>query len=211
MYAYKKGMGVIVMEPLRGGSLVTKIPKPVEKIYNRAKIHRTPADWALRFVLDNPAVTLVLSGMNEDEHIKENLETCSDSNISSLTEEENKILSDVRDKFNELQQVPCTGCAYCLPCPMGIDIPAAFKNLNDYHMFSKTGARFHHISFLGMGYEDRKPHFTSSCIECGLCEKKCPQFIPIREKFKLVQRDLEGPLVKSLSAIGRLVTGGKKR
>lgn len=202
-YAHKKGMGIIVMEPLRGGSLVTKMPKGVEKIYDSANIKRTPADWALRFVLNHPAVTLVLSGMNDDDHIKENIKICSDSFINGMTAEEVDVTKQVRDKFNELQQVGCTGCAYCLPCPVGIDIPAAFKNLNNYHMFSKPLGIMYHINYLGMAADDGKAHWTNSCINCGKCEEKCPQFIPVREKFKLVQRDLETPFVKSVAAIGR--------
>ncbi len=210
-YAHKKGMGIIVMEPLRGGSLVSKMPKGVEKIYHKAKVKRSPADWALRFVLNNPAVTMVLSGMNDDDHIKENIKICSDSHIYGMSKDEDEIISNVRDKFNELQQVGCTGCAYCMPCPAGIDIPAAFKNLNNYHMFSKMEGLMYHASYLGMGHEDGKAHWTSSCTNCGLCEKKCPQFIPVREKFKLVQRDLEGPLVRSIAAVGRTFMGSKKK
>ncbi|MGL1893170.1 MAG: aldo/keto reductase [Spirochaetaceae bacterium] len=209
-YAHKKGMGIIVMEPLRGGSLVSKMPKGVEKIYNKADVKRSPADWALRFVLNHPAVTLVLSGMNEDEHIKENIEICSDSKISGMTEKEENIISDVRDKFNELLQVGCTGCAYCLPCPAKIDIPAAFKNLNNYHMFSKREGTLYHMAYLGIQTPDGKPHWTSSCIDCGKCEEKCPQFIPIREKFKLVQRDLEKPAIKMFAAVGRKLMTVKK-
>ncbi len=210
-YAHKKGMGVIIMEPLRGGSLVSKMPKGVDKIYRNAPVKRTPADWALRFILNHPAVTLVLSGMNDDNHIKENIKICSDSFVNSLTEEEKDTIQSVRDKFNELQQVPCTGCAYCMPCPAGIDIPAAFKNLNNYHMFSKREGLLYHAAYLGIQTKDGKPHWTSTCTNCGLCERKCPQFIPVREKFKLVQRDLEKPVVKIIASAGRKVMNGKKR
>ncbi|MBN2616706.1 MAG: aldo/keto reductase [Spirochaetales bacterium] len=208
-YAHNKGMGIIVMEPLRGGSLVTKMPKSVEKIYKHAEIKRTPADWALRFVLNNPAVTLVLSGMNNMEHIKENIQVCSDSLPNGMSSAEVEILTSVKNEFDSLLQVNCTGCSYCLPCPAGIDIPAAFKNLNNFHMFSKANATAYHALYLGIQSKDGKAHWTSSCVNCGKCEAKCPQFIPVREKFKQVQKELETPLTKGMAAVGRLFIGNK--
>ncbi len=113
-YAHKKGMGIIVMEPLRGGSLVGKIPTEVQKIYDEAPIKRSAADWALRWIWNHPAVTLVLSGMNEDKHIEENISVASEALPSSLTEQELDIISRVRDTYDRLLTIGCTGCAYCM-------------------------------------------------------------------------------------------------
>ena len=205
LHAHRKGMGVIVMEPLRGGSLVGKIPAEVQKIYDTAEVKRAPVDWALRWVLNRPEVTLVLSGMNRDEHVRQNLQIVSDSLPGGMTAQEEQIVSRVRDKYNELLQVGCTACAYCMPCPGGIDIPAAFKNLNNYHMFSKWGARIGHAMYLGVQTKDGRPHWTTDCTDCGKCEEKCPQNVPVRSAFKQVQTDLEGPLVKAIAAGGRAV------
>ena len=90
-----------------------------------------------------------------------------------------------------------------MPCPAGIDIPAAFKNLNNAHMFSRPMARIAHAQFLGIQTEDKKPHFTDACIDCGICEEKCPQHIPVREVFKQVKKELEGPTTKIIASIGR--------
>lgn len=204
-YASNKGLGIIVMEPLRGGTLVGRIPSEVRKLYDSAPIQRSPVEWALRWVWDHPAVTVVLSGMNRDEHIQENLRIASEALPSSLTAEESAIIDSVRAKYLELMQVGCTGCGYCMPCPAGINIPGAFKYLNNYHMFSKTGARVQHIGFAGVRTTDGKPHWTTSCLNCGQCEKKCPQGIAIRQEFKHVQQHLEGTGAKALASVARAV------
>ncbi len=210
-HAHRKGMGIIVMEPLRGGSLVGKIPAEVQKIYDTAEIKRSPVDWALRWILNHPEVTLLLSGMNRDEHVRQNLEIVSDSLPGGMTAQEEQIVARVRAAYNEVLQVRCTACAYCMPCPGGIDIPAAFKNLNNYHMFSKWGARVGHSMFLGVQTQDGKPHWTTDCTDCGKCEERCPQSIPVRTVFERVQKDLEGPLVKMMAVGGRTVLNrGKK-
>jgi len=209
-YAHSKGMGIIVMEPLRGGSLVGKIPKEIQKIYDEAPIKRSAADWALRWIWNHPAVTLVLSGLNEDAHIDENIKVAEEALPKALTEIELDIINRVRDTYYRLLQIGCTGCAYCMPCPAGIDIPAAFKNLNNYHMFGKIEASIYHAAYLGVQTEDKKAHWTSSCIDCGKCEKACPQHLAIRHTFKQVQKDLEGPLVKGAASIGRFVISRKK-
>ncbi len=210
-YAHSKGMGIIVMEPLRGGSLVGKIPKEVQKIYNEAPIKRSPADWALRWIWNNPAVTLVLSGMNEDAHIEENIRVASETLPGSLSDIELDIITRVRDTYSKLLQIGCTGCSYCLPCPAGINIPAAFKNLNNYHMFGKLEASIYHANYLGIQSEDGKPHWTTSCINCGRCEKACPQHLQIRHTFKQVHKDLEGPFVKAIAWAGRLFFHKQKK
>jgi predicted aldo/keto reductase-like oxidoreductase len=210
-HAHARGMGVIVMEPLRGGSLVGRIPPEVQRIYDAAKIKRAPVDWALRWVLDHAEVTLVLSGMNNDEHIRQNLAIVEDCLPGSMTAQEHDIVAQVRETYARLLQVRCTSCAYCMPCPSGIDIPAAFKNLNDYHMFSKWEARINHAMYLGVRTVDGQPRWTTSCSDCGTCEKKCPQEIPVRAAFGQVRSDLEGPLVKTIARLGRaLMNRGSK-
>lgn len=202
-YAAAKNMGIIVMEPLRGGTLAGKVPKEVRKIYETAGVKRSPADWALKWVWNHPAVTVVLSGMNKMEHIKENIALASEAAPGSMSETEIEITRLVRESYNKLLKVGCTGCAYCMPCPAGINIPEAFKNLNDYHMFSKTEAKLFHASFLGWQTKDRKPHWTGSCLNCGKCEERCPQNIPVREVFKEVRKKLEGPFTKATAGILR--------
>lgn len=202
-YAHSKKMGVIVMEPLRGGSLVGQIPLEVQKLYDTSEVKRKPVDWALRWVMNHPAVTCVLSGMNNEDHIRENINVACDALPNGLDEQELAIIDSVRDTYDRLLQVGCTGCAYCMPCPAGIDIPSAFKQLNNYHMFSKMSARLMHIAYAGVQNEDGKAHWTSSCIDCGKCEQVCPQNIDIRNEFPKIQRNLEGPAARVFAAVGR--------
>ncbi len=210
-YASSKGLGIIVMEPLRGGALVGKIPKEVQKIYDEASVKRSAADWAFRWIYNHPAITLVLSGMNVDEHIRENIKIASDAMPNGLNEEEMSIVQRARDMYLQIMQVNCTGCGYCIPCPAGINIPNSFKNLNNYHMFGKMEAKISHLVINGVMTEDGKPHWTSACIDCGKCEQACPQGIKIREKFKYVQKDLEGVGVRSITKVARFFKNRKDK
>jgi predicted aldo/keto reductase-like oxidoreductase len=210
-HAHAKGVGIVVMEPLRGGSLVGKIPAPVQRIYDQAEIQRSPVDWALRWIWNNPMFSVVLSGMNVEAHIDENIRVACDALPGGMSEAELAMVERVRAAYRELLQVDCTGCAYCMPCPAGIDIPAAFKNLNNRHMFGWLEPTLFHAAYLGVQTHDGQAHWTSSCIDCGKCERACPQGIRIRETFRLVQQDLEGPLVKSIAWMGRKLLGGGKK
>ena len=210
-YAAQKKMGIIVMEPLRGGSLVGEVPKEVQEIYSAAPTKRSPADWALSWVLNNPDVTLLLSGMNEMGHIDENIAIADKARPGSLSDIEAKIINKVRDKYLELMQVGCTGCGYCMPCPAGINIPDTFKYLNAYHMFGNSRSKMDYAIFAGAKTEDGKPHWTTSCTDCGKCEKACPQGIKVRTEFSKVRRDMEGPGAKIIAAVMRPFVGAKKK
>lgn len=208
-YAASKGLGIIVMEPLRGGMLVDKIPDSVQKIYDTADVKRTPVDWALSFIYNNPNVHVILSGMNKNEHIKENIEIASTTHPNTLTEKELKILDDVKDEYQNLLEIGCTGCRYCLPCPAKIDIPDAFKATNNVKMFGKWQGRMFYLNQIAFGLE--KPRYTSNCIECGKCEEHCPQNLEIRKDFKKVEKYVETPFVKVMVSIMRMFLTNKKR
>ncbi len=208
-YAHSKGLGIIVMEPLRGGALVGQIPNEVQRIYDEMPIKRSPAEWALKWIWNHPEVTMVLSGMNRDEHIEENIRIASEAFPESMTPIDIASIDSVRSAYEELLQVGCTGCSYCMPCPAGINIPGAFKNLNNYHMFSRFGSKMSHMLYAGVRTPDGEPHWTSTCRDCGQCEKKCPQGIHIREEFKQVQKDLEGRSTRALARVIRTLAGGR--
>ena len=135
-YAAAKGLGVIVMEPLRGGNLGLPTPPPaVAAIWNEAKVRRTPAEWALRWVWNRPEVTVVLSGMNEEEQIQENLAIANTAHANALTEEELELVERVGRKYRELMKVGCTGCGYCMPCPSERDDSDLFRGIqHDAHV-----------------------------------------------------------------------------
>lgn len=200
-YAKSKGISVFIMEPLRGGSLVTKMPKKIEKLYATADIQRTPAQWAFRFIYNHDAVTMVLSGMNDETHILENIETAKQTLPNSMSQKELEIIKDVRKTFNELMTVHCTGCEYCLPCPVNINIPNTFTALNNKNMFNDRLSDIIHLKTVGISYKGDKPGYASNCINCGKCEKACPQNIEIRKKLKDVQKQIETPFAVSCTKI----------
>ncbi len=206
-YAADKGIGVIVMEPLKGGMIAGNVPRDVRSIYESSDNGWSPAEWGLRWVLNNPKVTMVLSGMNDDRHIGENLRVVSEALPNHMTNGEISIVRAVREKYLNLMEVGCTGCGYCMPCPAGIDIPGSFRDLNNYKMTGKAQAKIFHMAYSGIMTEDGKPHWTSSCINCGKCEKACPQGIEVRKEFLKVQKHLEGSGARGLASVARLFLG----
>ena len=139
-YAAAKGLGVIVMQPLRGGTLGRLTPPPaIEAIWSESETPRTPAEWALRWVWNHPEVTVVLSGMNDDAQVEENLAIAGHAYPHSLTEAELALIGKAGRKYREIMKVGCTGCGYCEPCPMGVGIAASFDTYNHLHMFGNPG------------------------------------------------------------------------
>lgn len=199
-YAAEKGLGIFIMEPLRGGKLAGKIPKEVESLWNQSRVKRSAAEWSFRWIWNHPEVHVVLSGMNDDNHIRENLRIASDAFPGSFTPEELQLVEKVRDTYRRLMKVGCTGCNYCMPCPAGVNITQCFERYNNKYLFDKKG-RIDYYMWVG-GFTSN-PSYASLCMQCGKCEKLCPQHIPIREQLKNVARELEGPLMKPLLYLGR--------
>lgn len=192
-YAASKGIPVIIMEPLRGGKLVNNLPDKAKKLFENYEIKRTPADWAFRWLLNQPEVTCILSGMNSIQMIEENIQTADSTEIGELTEKEEKLLKDVVKSINEKMKVPCTGCRYCMPCPKNVDIPGTFAAYNKCYTENKLWGIIEYV----MCTEIRKEKTSASnCIECGKCETHCPQHIQIRKELKNARKQLEGPIYK---------------
>lgn len=178
--AASKGMGVIIMEPLRGGGLTNNIPENIQQEWDRLQPRRTPANWSLNWLWDQEEVGLILSGMTETWHVSENIATASRSSINTLTKNEKTQLLKIRDMYHERTIVNCTQCGYCMPCPHGVDIPNVFRFLIQGSMMNnwKEALRLYDI----LVPEDKK---ASNCISCGVCLDKCPQQIQIPEKMKV--------------------------
>lgn len=190
-YAAGKDMGVIIMEPLRGGNLAGKIPPAVQAIWNEADTPRSAAEWSLRWIWDHPEVTVVLSGMNQEAHIDENLRIASEAYPEALTGRELALVGRVEKAYRSLMKAGCTGCRYCMPCPAGVDIPACFEVYNNLHMFGdRRPAVFTYLTRVagGMGAE---PACASLCENCGQCEDVCPQHLPIRDLLTEVADEFE--------------------
>lgn len=185
-YASEKGLAVVVMEPIKGGKLAKNPPTVVQELWNQASIHRAPAAWALRWVWNHPEVSVVLSGMNTLEQVKENLQTASEAFPHSLTSSELSLIEKVRDQYRTLTKIGCTACGYCQPCPSGVDIPRNFAVYNDAYMYDDfTSSRFAYGQFFTP--ETR----ASACTECGRCEEACPQALSIRAYLKDVHQNLK--------------------
>lgn len=184
LYAAEKGLGITIMEPLRGGKIVNNLPGDVVEAFNTAEVKRTPAEWGLRWVWNHPEVSVVLSGMGTMEQVKENIRTAGEAESNSLTERETEILDRVKNIFKGKIKVNCTGCEYCMPCPFGVNIPKSFQLYNEYYIFGTPETE----APLKGRYKGLKPENRASvCQECGLCETHCPQAIEIREKLKNVK------------------------
>lgn len=192
-YAASKSLGVIVMEPLRGGNLTKTLPQAVKEIWDEAPIKRSPAEWALRWVWNHPEVTVVLSGMNEEAHVEENLKVAGEAYPNSLTEAELQLAKRVEQKYRELMKVGCTGCRYCMPCPAGVNIPLCFETYNDLYMSGNADeAKFMYAARLGGIVSSGETEFASQCVQCGKCLEKCPQHIDIPTILESVVEELEG-------------------
>ena len=185
--AAERGIPVVIMEPLRGGKLVNMLPKGALEAMKASGRGWTPAEWGLRWLYDQPEVTVVLSGMNSVEMVEENCRTASEALAGHLTEEDRAVLEAVKKNIREKEKVGCTGCRYCMPCPKGVDIPGIFRCYNAMFTESKSLGRFQFAQTVGL---TKQPAFATQCVQCGKCEQHCPQNIPIRQKLKEADKAL---------------------
>ncbi len=193
-YAASRGLGVVIMEPLRGGNLADPVPSEVINIWNEAEIKRSPVQWAFRWVWNHPEITVVLSGMSEPNQVEENLKAAEDGFANSLNNKELKLVEKVADKYRELMKINCTGCRYCMPCPQGVDIPACFETYNNLFMFGgKDRLMMMYAAKLGGILRGADRNFASQCVQCGQCLDLCPQNLPIPGMLEKVAEEFEGP------------------
>ena len=192
-YAHSKGLPVMIMEPLRGGKLVNRLPQEAKDLFAAHSPQRTPAQWAFRWLWNQKEITCVLSGMNSMEMVMDNIQTASSASIGEMTQADEAMLAQVVRAINSRMKVGCTGCGYCMPCPRNVDIPGTFAAYN--RRYSEN--RFWSFVEYAMCTALRKnPTSASQCVGCGKCEAHCPQGIRIREELKNAQRELEGPLYR---------------
>ena len=176
-YAAERGLGVIVMEPLKGGRLAGRVPDDVCAAWDTATVKRTPAQWALRWVWDQPEVSLLLSGMSAPEQVADNLATADTGEPDSLATEERELVATVRDIYRSRTKADCTACKYCMPCPSGVDIPGVFACLNNASLYDDfEGAK--------ASYLEKVTEKASACTLCGACIPKCPQHIEIPDVLR---------------------------
>jgi predicted aldo/keto reductase-like oxidoreductase len=176
IYAHRKRLSVMAMEPLRGGKLANNVPKEVLQIIGRSRWKQTPAQFALRWVLNRTEITCVLSGMSTLEQVKDNIAFASDEHVETLTQDELQLYKQAREFYRSRTKVSCTQCEYCMPCVQKIPIPFILELYNDACMYDAIDdSRWMYRVFV-------KPEYRADqCTACGECEEKCPQKITVSE------------------------------
>ncbi len=186
--AGKKGAGLVIMEPLKGGGLANA-PDAVKAIYGEYPIERAPAEWAFRHLLNYPAVSTILSGMTTLEQLMENIRIFSqpDAKAHCLSTEEKAIIARAKAAYEGYATIPCTACEYCMPCPKGVNIPGTFLNYNEGSMFGDFAQPKRAYMLMG-----RSGGQADNCADCGACVKKCPQSIDIPGNLRAAHEALKG-------------------
>ena len=197
--AHEKGLPVMIMEPLRGGKLA-RVPSEAEKLMKETDKDCSPAGWSFRWLWNQKEVTVVLSGMNSEEMVRENITVAGRAEVGTLTEEEHRMLARVAAIINSKMKVGCTGCGYCMPCPKGVDIPAAFAA---YNRAAAEGRFWAIVDYAKCTALRREPSSASQCIGCGKCETHCPQQIEICKELKNAEKTLEIGAYRALRWVNR--------
>jgi hypothetical protein len=185
--AEKLGVPVVIMEPVKGGTLANLSPDLRENL-EAVNPGKSAASFALRFVGSLPGVKVILSGMSNEEQVDDNLNTF--DNFVPLSNEERNVIEKNKKIMKARVQNSCTGCRYCMPCPAGVNIPEIFKTWNTYHMYQNYWTV--NWNWEKMDVKEK----PENCIECGKCEKACPQHIAIRDNLKKAGADLANPIYK---------------
>lgn len=188
--AAQKNLGVIIMEPLRGGYLVNSLPQDLLQRMEEHPTHYRPVEWALRWLANRPEVSVVLSGMSTMEQVKDNIALCSANDMvpNHLSQEKLDFIADIATSWHNRKLIGCTACRYCMPCPQGVNIPECFKHYNyahSAHANAESTARERYKELLD------KNEDASKCVECGACEGACPQHLPIIETLSKLHKELE--------------------
>jgi predicted aldo/keto reductase-like oxidoreductase len=187
-YAASKKLGVIVMEPLRGGQLARRPPEAVVDVWKYAQVQRSPVDWAFRWVWNHPEVSLLLSGMNSLAQVEENVDIADSAGNGHLSQYELELIERVKEAYKGACPIPCTGCRYCMPCPNGVEIPLIFRIYGEMTMYNETDMA--KMRYNGGFWGVTKEQDASNCVECGKCVEACPQHIAIPEWLKKVDKEL---------------------
>ena len=198
--AEKKGIPVIIMEPLRGGKLVELLPAEAKKLISENSRGYSPAEWAFRWLWNQTGVTVVLSGMNSIDMLEENCRVAGNCEAGSFNDEDRELIEKVRNIISEKMKIGCTGCRYCMPCPKGVDIPSIFRCYNHMYTESKSSGRKEYFQTVGF---QKNPSDAFLCVQCGKCESHCPQHLEIRKLLKTADKELRPWYIKIATAVAR--------
>lgn len=191
-YAGSKNVPVIIMEPLKGGCLANEPHKEVSDIYNKAPVKRSHIEWAFRWLYNFPEIMTILSGVSTLEQLNENIRIFEDAAPNCMTEEEIELVRQVKKVYEEKIKVGCTGCRYCMPCPNRVHIANIFDMYNSAYVYNDLEKSIKRYDELIRTGEKQGKRDVSFCIECGKCERACPQNLPVIEKLKEADKVLRG-------------------
>ena len=207
--AAAKKMPVMIMEPLLGGKLTTGLPKAAVEIFKKANAALSPAAWGLNWVWNQPEVTLLLSGMNNRNQLEENLKLADSARPGMLGETEHETYRRALEVINKSYKIRCTGCGYCMPCPKGVNIPGCFSSYNTIFSIGYVVGMKHFITSTALTGEF--PSGPGLCVQCGICESKCPQKLPIMKDLKHIYRNMEPFWMKFIGVCARAFMGIKRK
>lgn len=194
-YAASKGMGIIVMEPLKGGILAGKMPKDAEEIFKKANPDKSNAEWAFEWLFNNRYVTSVLSGMNSFEQLDDNLAVADKTTPLSMSFEDIETVELVKRVMRNSLRINCSTCGYCMPCPQGVNIQVCLRIYNEKFLFEHKGlinpSLIDYFQYAG-GIMGSKGN-AGMCNACGKCLRKCPQNLDIISELKKVKKEFEFP------------------
>ena len=180
-YLHSHGLGTLIMEPLRGGTLVQNVPQDIMDLWDTAEEKRTPVEWAFQYLWNMEEVDVVLSGMNSLDQIKQNIEIASRTEVNSISENDLELIKEVAWEYKQRRGNDCTGCGYCMPCPHNVDVASCFREYNVGKMLNNpAGSAFHYFALDPRTRADR-------CLHCDDCLYHCPQMINISEDLKKVE------------------------
>jgi len=207
--AASEKMPVVIMEPLLGGKLATGLPKEAVKIFKNADENLSPAGWALNWLWNQSEVTSVLSGMNSIDQLNENINLCESACVNMLNDSHKAVYTSVLESINRACKNRCTGCNYCMPCPVGVNIPGAFAAHNAVYSMGYVEGMKQYVTSSGlMSVRSGSP---SLCVKCGKCEKHCPQQISIMEELAVVVKKMEPFYIKFIGFCARAFLGKKRK
>ena len=202
-YLTKKGIGIFIMEPLKGGMLAGKMPQSLEHLI-KTKTNKTKIELALKWILQNQNITCILSGMTDEKMITDNIKITQDE--TPLKTEDLEVINQIKEEISKLNKINCTGCNYCMPCPEDIYIPECFKLYNEKYLFNEKhyGINAATINYIGnlMGVTGEK-HDASLCTKCGKCIRECPQHINIPRELNNVNKGFHTRIFKPLIPLFR--------
>lgn len=180
--ARKKGIPLVIMEPVKGG-LLAKLPARIEEIFKSVRPDKSIASWAMRYLADKSNVKVILSGMSDDSQLTDNLDTF--NNYEAITDSDREALDKAAHTMKTSVKNGCTQCAYCMPCPAGVNIPKTFQTWNMYGVFGENPSSRHHWKEIA-----KDGGLATNCIGCGKCETLCPQGVSIISDLKRANEEM---------------------